>query len=99
MATQVYDIITDASESPAIAAGDFVVGESTAQHQEDLIICGPGDFKQNPDVGVGVMSYLDGEEFNDLVRNIALQFAKDGMKVASVAVTPAGTINSDAYYK
>jgi len=99
MATQVYDIMTDADENPAIAAGDFVGGESTAQHQEDLIICGAGDFKQHVDVGVGVMSYLDGEDFNDLLRNIALQFAQDGMKVASVSLTPAGTINTDAYYK
>ena len=99
MATQVYDMQTDANENPAIAGGDFVVAESTAQHQQDLIICGPGDWKQNPTVGVGVMSYLDGEDFSDLLRNISLQFAQDGMKVASVSLTPAGTINTDAYYK
>lgn len=79
-------------------AGDFLVMESTAMHQQELILNNKGDFKQNPAICVGAFDYLDDERFNDLIRAISIEFTKDGMDVKSVAQGANGVINSDAFY-
>lgn len=88
--TETYDL--------EILAGDFVTKESTAQHQQQLILNNKGDFKQNPTICVGAVEYFDDEHFNGLIRAISVEFTRDGMDVKSVRSTPAGIISSDAYY-
>ena len=98
MATQMIDIGLDVNEDAAIVAGDFIVEESTGQHQRQLILNNKGDFKQNPTICVGVPDYMDDEKFRNLIRAISVEFTKDGMDVKSVALSPGGIIKSDAYY-
>jgi len=98
MATQMIDIGLDASEDAAILYGDFIESESTSQHQRQLILNNKGDFKQNPTICVGVPDYMDDENFGNLIRAISIEFAKDGMDVKRIELTPAGVIKSNAYY-
>ena len=98
MATQMIDIGLDDNYDLLLIAGDFTVTESTAQHQQQLILNNKGDFKQNPTICVGVFDYLDDEYFQDLIRAISVEFTRDGMDVKSVQLSPAGVINSDAFY-
>lgn len=93
------DMVLDRTEDIAIAAGDFMIAESTAQHQRQLILNNKGDFKQNPGSCVGVFDYLDDENFAELIRAISVEFTKDGMDVVSVQLMPDGVITSDAFYK
>ena len=89
----------DGGEDLAIVAGDFVVVESTAQHQSQLILNNKGEFKQNPSICVGAFDYLDGEGYGDLIKEISREFAGDGMDVKGVALGGDGVIKSDAFYK
>lgn len=98
MAKQMMDIELDANEDITIQGGDFVIDESTAQHQRQLLLNNKGDFKQNPTICVGVVKYMDDESVSNLIRAISIEFARDGMDVQSVAMTSAGVIKSDAYY-
>lgn len=98
MARPMIDIGLDATEDLEIATGDFVVVESTAQHQRQLILNNKGDFKQNPTIGVGVLNYMDDENFQQLIRAISVEFARDGMDVKRVSLAKDGVIKSDAYY-
>ena len=98
MATKMMDIGLDTNDDVLIVANDFAIVESTGQHQRQLILNNNGDFKQNPTICVGVLDYVDDEDFQNLIRAISIEFAKDGMDVKSITLTTAGIINSDAYY-
>ena len=99
MARPMIVIGLDASDDLEIATGDFVVVESTAQHQRQLILNNKGDFKQNPTISVGVLNYMDDENFQQLIRAISVEFARDGMDVKRVALAKDGVVKSDAYYR
>ena len=99
MASEKMDIGLTDSYDLQIQAGDFTVVESTAQHQQQLILNNKGDYKQNPTVGVGAFDYMDDENYAALIRNISIEFSRDGMDVMGIKMTPEGIINSDAYYK
>ena len=98
MATEMMDIALDAGYDLVYEAGDFVKTESTATHQQQLILNNKGDFKQSPTACTGVFNYMDDEHFRELIRGISIEFAKDGMDVISVKLTPDGVIRSDAFY-
>ncbi|MCX6281472.1 MAG: hypothetical protein NTU51_05890 [Bacteroidetes bacterium] len=88
------DIVTNdlASED-----GDFAIGDSTRQHQVDLLVANEGEYKQFPVTGVGIEGFLLDEDKTDMIRKIRSQFTRDGMSV--LKVTAIGGININAQYK
>lgn len=98
MAKQMTDIGLDDSEDLTIFSGDFLVAESTAQHQQQLLLNTKGDFKENPTVCVGALGYLDDEHYQSLIRAVNVEFTRDGMEVADVSLSNEGVIKSDAVY-
>lgn len=93
------DIALDENEDIDLSSGDFIITESTAQHQKQLLLNYKGDFKENPTLCVGAFSYLDDENFSGLVRAVNIEFSRDGIEVHDVAITPAGEVQSNATYK
>lgn len=79
------DYLLDNNCDLQIVDGNFVRGESTQQNQKLLLITEPGAWKQYPTVGVGLMSFLKDDRQVDMMRAIRLQFAQDGMTIASLA--------------
>jgi hypothetical protein len=82
-----------------IENGDFVVGDSTMQHQQVLLIAEKGELRQYPLTGVGTMSYLNDDQIGDLYPEIQKQFEADGMVVKTLSIDHEGKINVDAAYK
>ncbi len=78
------DILLDETGDLAIKDGDFVIGESTIQHQQLLLASQKGEWKENPLVGVGIENYLNDDTTNDMMNEISSQFEKDGMKIKSI---------------
>ena len=99
MARQMTDIRLDEEDELVIEAGDFRLDESTREHQRQLLLNNKGDFKENPTVCVGAFSYLDDENYQGLIRAVNVEFTRDGMEVAEVRLTAAGTVISNAIYK
>ncbi|MDM1557052.1 hypothetical protein HX126_21080 [Chryseobacterium indologenes] len=93
-----FDIILDENFDVKIEDGDFVVGESTYQNQNLLILADKGQFKMDPTVGVGVRRFLESNKKDDLAREIRQEFMKDGMIVKSLTITPEMEIKVDAVY-
>ncbi len=82
----------------SFTGGDFTIGESTEQHQELLLLCNKGEWRENPDVGVGIKAYLKDEDNGGLLPEIKEQFERDGMQVNKL--TQSGyDLKIDAIYK
>lgn len=79
--------------------GDFVMIESTAQHQRQLLLNNKGEFKESPTVGVGAALFLDEDDgMQNLMREITAQYSADGMDVRSISLNARGEIVSNAEY-
>jgi hypothetical protein len=81
-----------------ISNGDFTTDESTLQHQKDLLCAEKGDYKLNPTVGVGVLSYIDEENPQNLSRAIAVEFTRDGMQINKIQWQNNANLLIDAFY-
>ncbi len=92
------DFILSDSLELKIENGDFVVSESTYQHQQMLILSEKGDFKQYPTVGVGSKRFLESEKPDDYAREIRQEFIADKMKVRSINIARDLQITIDANY-
>lgn len=92
------DILLNDDFDLQLVAGDFVVGESTAQHQKLLILSDKGEFKEIPMRGVGSRRYLEDDTPDNLAREIRTEFAADGMTVNKIQIAADLTIQVGANY-
>lgn len=97
--TEAVDILCDETGDIAAKNGDFVLGDATFQHQQDLMTATEGEYKFDPLTGVGLAEFLDDEDPSEMMRKIRMQFAKDGMNVKTAKINKAGKIEIDAPYK
>ncbi len=81
-----------------LATGDLAYNESSEQHQQDILVADKGHYKESPDMGVGILNFLQDTDPENLLRTTRKQFAKDSMKVQKIAITQ-GKINVDARYE
>lgn len=83
MAKKVTDIMLDENYDLLIVGGDFVVAESTQQHQALLLLTEKGQIDQYPLCGVGILSWLldDDSDTNMLHHAIESQFKTDGLQI------------------
>lgn len=86
------DILLNEAFDIEVINGDLGIGESTLQNQRLLLVAQKGEFKQHPKTGVGIESYLDAENPQDMLLEIRSQFVLDGMKVDSLKQTSTGEI-------
>lgn len=93
-----YDILLDENDDLLIENGDFVIGESTLQHQRLLLLCNKGEFKENPTRCIGLNRYLESNDAQALAREIDVDFSKDGMKVSKIVID-IPTIEIEASYE
>lgn len=78
------DILLGSNRDLLVVDGDFVIGISDEQQQNMLLITKKGELKQNPDVGVGLTSFLKDDDTGSLISEVNRQFTKDGMIVRAV---------------
>jgi hypothetical protein len=92
------DILIQENGTPIIKDGDFVIGESTLQHQRSLLLAHPGEVKPAPTSGVGLSTFLESEDLYSLPGAVTFQFEEDGMQVASCEVDSVGKLSVEAQY-
>lgn len=82
---EVFDILTG-ENGLVIKNGDIAIGESTLQHQTDLLLTHKGELKHTPDAGVGLAQFLldEGESEDKVTAAITEEFERDGMVVNSI---------------
>jgi hypothetical protein len=83
-----------------IASSDLLIGHSHAQHTYLLLACPQGSFKENPDVGVGLIRFTEAENPADLLREIRQQCTADAMEVKKIGYNEqTGKLELDADYR
>jgi hypothetical protein len=88
--TEDYDLV--------IEDGDFKVIESTHQHQTDLLLMCSGEQRMYPYVGVGLINYVNDDQFGGLNKEIREKFELDGQIVDSVVLYEDGKADIKAHY-
>ena len=93
-----HDFLFNEQNEPEIKDGDFVIGESTYQHQKHLLLAEKGDYKQHPTAGVASKRYLERERPDEYARAIRQEFVADGMDVKTLKILENLELSIDAEY-
>lgn len=78
------DILLDTDFDLKIVDGDLVIGESTEQSQQLLLLIEKGELREYPTRCVGVQQWLNDDSPGDLNAEIKREYEADGMKVFTV---------------
>lgn len=95
------DLLLDTDDDLLVERGDFVVGESDAQHLDLLLRTTQGDWRADPLVGVGLLRYLKAPygpaQAAPLTREVAIQLERDGYQVLELDLRDLAdsTINAE----
>lgn len=92
------DYLHDDDFDLKIENGDFVVGESTQQHQQLLLLLEKGELRQYPKTGVGLKTFLNDDNIGDLNQEIQKQFEADGMTISKLKIFSDGKAEIAAVY-
>jgi len=98
MPRQMMDIALQEHNELDVVLGDFVIRDSAFEHPLQLLWAQKGDFKEHPQIGVGIVQYIDDEDFSPLLRAISIALVQDGMQVQNIQVTENGQLNINAHY-
>ena len=80
--------------------GRMLIGDTTQQNQQMLLMAEKGDFKYRPMRGVGARRYLETSLVDELAREIRTEFIADGMKVQKININATnGKIVIEASYE
>lgn len=89
------DILVDADGDAKIEHGDFAIGNSDPQHIQHITFSQPGDWKQFPLIGFGVMQRLNSPgdlvSSNSIKSDLTLHLTLDNYKV--IKITTGQTIS------
>lgn len=92
------DFVLNENNDLLIDAGDFVIKESTYQHQKHLLLAEKGDYKLYPSAGVASKKYLERESPDEYARAIRQEFVADGMRVKTLTILENLELSIDAEY-
>jgi phage baseplate assembly protein W len=85
-----------------IKDGDYVVGESTQQHIEHILLARPGEYKNVPWIGVALEDYIQGPQTpiieEEIKRKIRLHIESDGAKVGIIELNQFNEAKITATY-
>lgn len=79
-------ILIDDDFELQITSGSLTIGDSGSQNQTILLLAGKGELKEHPQRGVGIRTYIESENIEDLAREIRTEFSLDGMKVEKINI-------------
>lgn len=93
----VKDILTDKENIMIIQEGDFVVDLSEEQHLEAILISEKGQWKESPQVGVGIVSRVNSSGLIDgLEREVMTQLQLDSWEGVELDFTDLSDIQISA---
>lgn len=79
--------------------GELVIGNATNQNQKLILISNKGEWKEFPELGVGIEQMLSNENYNEVLIEAKKNLEYDGMEVKNIRFTETGKLMVDAKYK
>lgn len=81
----------------AFANGDFLIGDTTNQNIGLIVISSPGEFRQHPTCGCGLIKLVNakGIELSPLIRE---QLVADGLTIDQLVAKSPNSIQIKAFY-
>lgn len=92
------DILLNTDGDLDISNGDFLPGESTLQNQTLILIAHQGEFKQTPEIGVGIQDLLLSDELLEYRHRIRNHFAMDKLRIKELELYEIGNLKINASY-
>ncbi|MHA3045993.1 oxidase [Riemerella anatipestifer] len=93
------DILLNDDNDLEIKDGDFLVGFSNKQHQKHILMANKGEYKEFPEVGVGIIQMIADDRYTELLIETKKQLEYDGMQIKDVSLQPNGKMIIDGKYK
>lgn len=93
------DILLNDDNDLEIKDGDFLVGSSNKQHQKHILTANKGEYKEFPEVGVGIIQMIADDRYTELLIETKKQLEYDGMQIKDVSLQPNGKMIIDGKYK
>lgn len=78
--------------------GDLLIGQADSQHQKHILIAEKGEYKQFPELGVGILNLLNSEDATAMLIEAKRNFEYDRMRVKELRFTDDNTLIVDAPY-
>jgi len=85
-------------DNEGMIVSGLVIGDTTHQNQEQIVMAEPGTVKHAPGIGVGASSYIDDEMPDNLFRAIRTQLVADGQAVKHIGINKDNQLIIDAKY-
>lgn len=92
------DILIDEENDLHLLAGDFEVGCSDNQQQKAILTTEKGEWKEHPEVGVGIAQMLADDLYTEVLIEIKKQLEYDGMQINDVALKEGSKLLIDGQY-
>ena len=87
------DILIDNNNDLRLSAdGDFEIGYSDNQQQMAILTTEKGEWKEHPEVGVGIAQMLADDLYTEMLIEVKKQLEYDGIPVKNVTLTPQGSL-------
>lgn len=93
------DILLDQTGDLSFLNGDFNIGYSNNQHQEHILMANKGEFREFPELGVGINRMLSDDDYVPFLIEAKKNLEYDGMKINNIKFEENGNLNIDGYYK
>ncbi|GIM53749.1 oxidase [Capnocytophaga cynodegmi] len=93
------DILLDNNNDLKIVNGDFDIGVSDYQQQKLIVATHKGEWKEHPEVGVGITQMIADDRYTEMLIEIKKQLEYDGMQIDNVSLKENGKLFIDGFYK
>jgi len=93
------DILIDNNNDLRLSTdGDFEVGYSDNQQQKAILTTEKGEWKEHPEVGIGIAQMLADDLYTEMLIEVKKQLEYDGMQINDVALQEGGKLLIDGTY-
>jgi hypothetical protein len=92
------DILLDSNGDLSFKNGDLEIGYSDNQHQEHILIANKGEFREFPELGVGIIQMLNDDDYLPVLIEAKKNLEYDGMKINNIKFEENGNLNIDGSY-
>ncbi len=81
-----------------IKDGDFVIDDSDNQHQKDILVAYKGEYKLNPELGVGIDVLLKEDDVTAILIEAKKNLMYDGVDVKNIYFSDQAKLIIDGKY-